>query len=71
MIPYFEVLKEWIGIFDHPINFERTCTGYLERFLNMLLHKSFLGVFVRFQIECVVYAEFENVRRRLLEESQG
>jgi hypothetical protein len=71
MIPYFEVLNEWIGIFDFPVNLKRACTGYLERFLSMLFHKSFLGVFVRFQIECVVYAEFEKVRRRLLEESQG
>jgi hypothetical protein len=71
MIPYFEVLNEWIGIFDFPINFKRACTCYLERFLSMLFHKSFLGVFVRFQIERVVNAEFEQIRRGLLEESQS
>jgi hypothetical protein len=71
MIPNFEVLNEWIGIFGFPVNLKRTYTCYLERFLNMLFHKSFLGIFVGFQIECVVNAEFEKVRRRFLEESKS
>ena len=46
VIPNLEVLNEWISIFDLPVDLEWTQTGYLECFLDVLFHKSFLRVLV-------------------------
>jgi len=59
MIPYFQVLNEWIGIFDLPINLKWALAGYFERLLNRLLNNGFLRIFFWLQSECVQYTEFE------------